>query len=133
VWTNPNKRSKVLEYCVLQPWCKTELGNTERHKFLHSINTSYFTFCPPGNGIDTCRLWESLYLNSIPIVEESNAINHFNNIFMIKYSNINDITEGFLMDQYNNFINSTNNNRNLLTMEYWIDKIYNEKHTLIKD
>jgi len=31
--------------------------------------------CPRGNGIDTHRLWESIYLNVIPIVVKNDFIN----------------------------------------------------------
>jgi hypothetical protein len=35
------------------------------------MRRTLFTACPRGNGIDTHRFWESLYLGSIPIVLES--------------------------------------------------------------
>ena len=35
---------------------------------------SQFCICPRGNGIDTHRLWEALYLGCIPIVLESEIL-----------------------------------------------------------
>ena len=35
-----------------------------------------FVICPPGNGIDTHRFWEALYLKTIPIIEK-NEISRF--------------------------------------------------------
>ena len=40
-----------------------------RLAFLQSIRQHDFVLCPRGNGRDTHRLWESLYLGSIPIVK----------------------------------------------------------------
>lgn len=37
-------------------------------KFLLDTASAHFAACPPGNGPDTHRLWEALYLRTIPIV-----------------------------------------------------------------
>ena len=39
-----------------------------RAQFLQEIGTSKFTLCPEGNGLDTHRFWEVLYLGGIPVV-----------------------------------------------------------------
>lgn len=36
-----------------------------------------FVVCPEGNGIDTHRLWEALYLRTIPIIEKNKISNFF--------------------------------------------------------
>jgi hypothetical protein len=40
-----------------------------RLAYLQSIRQHDFILCPRGNGRDTHRLWETLYLGSIPIVK----------------------------------------------------------------
>ena len=40
-----------------------------RLQYLRAIYSNDFVLCPRGNGRDTHRLWESLYLGSIPIVK----------------------------------------------------------------
>ena len=45
------------------------LTNERRLVYLQSINEHDFVLCPRGNGRDTHRLWETLYLGSIPIVK----------------------------------------------------------------
>ena len=45
--------------------------------FYRRILKNYmFVICPPGNGIDTHRFWEALYLKTIPIIEK-NEISRF--------------------------------------------------------
>jgi hypothetical protein len=48
-------------------------GITNRHfsshkDYLDALAASKFCICPEGNGIDTHRLWEALYMKSIPIL-----------------------------------------------------------------
>lgn len=37
-------------------------------KYIKMIGDSYFSLCPRGTGISTVRLFESIYMNSIPII-----------------------------------------------------------------
>jgi hypothetical protein len=39
--------------------------------YLHDLARHRFCACPRGNGIDTHRFWESLYLGVVPVVERS--------------------------------------------------------------
>lgn len=39
--------------------------------YLHDLSTYRYAICPPGNGIDSHRIWECFYLNVIPIVLRS--------------------------------------------------------------
>jgi hypothetical protein len=37
-------------------------------KYIKMIGDSYFSLCPRGTGISTVRLFESVYMNSIPVI-----------------------------------------------------------------
>ena len=39
--------------------------------YLLALSTAKFCICPDGNGIDTHRLWETLYVKTIPILRRS--------------------------------------------------------------
>lgn len=43
----------------------------------HLMRRSRFVICPRGNGLDTHRFWESLYLGAIPIVKANDEIEAF--------------------------------------------------------
>jgi len=45
--------------------------------YLTNLDSSYFTLSPRGNGPDCHRLWEALYLRTIPIVLRDRAMTHF--------------------------------------------------------
>jgi len=58
------------EYCLDQ----TGIEPTPRRDFeqyLRGLACSYFCIAPRGNGIDTHRVWEALYLRTVPIVTRS--------------------------------------------------------------
>jgi hypothetical protein len=48
--------------------------------FLKQIYDHPFVLCPRGNGIDTHRIWEALYLKSIPIVRRCHAMSFFEDL-----------------------------------------------------
>lgn len=40
------------------------------------VSQSAFTLCPEGNGLDSYRIWESMYLGAIPIVKDLPIYSH---------------------------------------------------------
>jgi hypothetical protein len=58
------------EYCREQ----TGIEPSERRDFeeyVHGLSSSYFCIAPRGNGIDTHRVWEALYVRTVPVVTRS--------------------------------------------------------------
>jgi len=72
IHTNINKRQICYEslYNKLH-W----LDNVSPHDNIKRLSTYKFCICPEGNGVDTHRLWEALYLKTIPIVIRSEFTN----------------------------------------------------------
>lgn len=72
--------------------------NVPFNVYLKHISESYFNICPLGNGIDSHRIWESLYLKTIPITENTYNISYLKNrldlpiILINKWEEINNIT-----------------------------------------
>ena len=67
--TNPGARMPVLE-----KWSGLVTHQKQRilfTKYLDEIQEHHLVFCPPGNGWDTHRLWETLYMDRVPIVWDS--------------------------------------------------------------
>ena len=42
-----------------------------RVKYLADCRTINFVLCPEGNGVDTHRLWETLYMGGVPIIKKN--------------------------------------------------------------
>jgi hypothetical protein len=46
-------------------------------QYLELLASHQFSACPRGNGIDTHRIWESLYLGVVPVVERTELSEHW--------------------------------------------------------
>jgi len=67
--TSPNEREPIIDLFANQPWAKEMGYGLKFEQCMTMIRGSKFVFCPRGNGLDTHRMWESLYLGAIPIVK----------------------------------------------------------------
>jgi hypothetical protein len=66
VKTNPEERLRCLAETRLE--LDPPVGTPE---YLRRLASSYFCIAPRGNGIDTHRVWEALYLRTVPVVTRS--------------------------------------------------------------
>jgi hypothetical protein len=64
--TNPAEREACADQTGLTPSTPQPF-----EQYLVGLASSYFSLSPRGNGIDTHRTWEALYLRTIPIVTRS--------------------------------------------------------------
>lgn len=53
------------------------------HEYLNEFKTYKYCICPNGNGIDTHRLWESLYLKVVPVCIRSPLVEFYSKLFPI--------------------------------------------------
>ena len=94
----------------------------------HALARDYrFVICPRGNGIDTHRLWESLYRGSVPIVEKSPWSQYFANLDIPlmeinHFEELNDLDQSDLEAKYleKEFVPAL---KPVLWPRYWIDVI----------
>lgn len=84
-----------------------------------------FVFSPRGNGIDTHRMWESLYLRSIPIVKKCLAMEQFYDLPILFVEDWDNITEDYLNNKYIEIMNKEYPLYKL-NINYWLNYIYNE-------
>lgn len=81
-----------------------------------------FILCPAGVGVDTHRLWECLYLGSIPITKNYNVYRDFKDypiIFLENWSDINDID---LDREFEVKVNQLKK-ENRIYLDYWKGKM----------
>jgi len=126
-WTYPLEREKVVNLYSNKNWVTYEesvMTHKGRENFLQKVNNHKFVFATRGNGIDTHRLWESLYLRTIPIVKRCIGMEDFNDLPILFIENWEDITEDYLNEQYEIIMNKTYNLEKL-DVKYWINLIKN--------
>lgn len=94
-----------------------------RPEFYDNLAESKFCLCPRGNGIDTFRMWDSLYLGTIPIVVKEAAFHDLlvdlPILFLEDYSMISKLSEEFLEEKYEEMVNKRYNYE-LLKLDHWI-------------
>jgi len=126
IFTNVEKRRFVYQLLENKDWVTVERG-CNGHGFTEYINDVYnhkFVICPEGNGIDTHRTWETLYMNTIPI-EKRNINNQFHTDLPICFvDDWEEVTEDFLNKEYER-INNSVWNLDKLNFSYWKNKIRN--------
>ena len=95
--------------------------------FYRRILLNYmFVICPEGNGIDTHRMWESLYLRTIPIIKKNMISNFFKKakipvLILNKWSDLSKYDEKQLQKFY--FSKKKFLNNRYLFQDYWKKRI----------
>ena len=96
-----------------------------RNKMLHYLEAieSKFVLCPSGLGMDTYRLWESLVLGAIPVVESNAGLDRtYTKLPVLIVRNYSDVNATLLENAYKCFIKHASYfNYDILTVEYWDD------------
>jgi len=129
VHTFPEERNKVYNTYKNKHWVtldepKVSLDGHE--SYLNNIYSHKFIFAPRGNGIDTHRIWESLYLRSIPIVKKCIGMEQFYDLPILFVDNWDNITEEYLHNKYDEIM-SKNYPLYKLNIDYWKNMISNVK------
>lgn len=93
--TNIGKRKKCFD--IIQSKNIPNLPNVNYKQYLYNLSSYKFAICPEGNGLDTHRFWECLYLKVIPICLKNNITEHYSKIYpVILLNDWNDIDENML-------------------------------------
>jgi hypothetical protein len=97
--------------------------NIQPHIF--EIAVSKFVLCPSGLGMDTYRLWETLLLGSIPIVESNKGFDRTYSLLPVMVvSNYSIITPQLLENAYPCFVKNIEKfHYELLSESYWTNLI----------
>jgi len=118
--TNKEKRINCYNSVIKKITFLNKISPYENFKRLSEYE---FCICPEGNGVDTHRFWEALYLKCVPIVLNSDFINIIKkntNLPLIILNSWDELDINNLKE-YNTF-DFTNSNT-YLTMDYYLDTI----------
>ncbi|MDB3866620.1 hypothetical protein N9309_02565 [Acidimicrobiia bacterium] len=120
--TNFKERKNLYEYFSNADWVTIENPNLLKSQYKEAITKSSFILCPWGNGIDTHRLWESLYYGKIPITKYHHTYSYLNNLPILFVDKYEDITQEGLID-FIYSLKSSDIDYKKLSIETWIDLI----------
>ena len=107
-------------------WCPVITELIPVDNYLRLINNSRFTLCPTGNGLDTYRIYEALYLNSIPIVLDNATTRQYNEVPVVRVPDLSVVTESVL-DQIWEQIRIRTFDMSYITKSYWRNLFNDER------
>ena len=117
--TNQKERIKCLNECMVNSI--EFLGNISIEENIKRMSEYYFVICPEGNGHDTHRFWEALYLDSIPICLKSEfTLQWKNKLPMILLDTWSEIDVSLFNKNLYDTIMNEFNSKKYLTPEYYI-------------
>jgi len=131
--TNPTVRLPLWETYAdpaKAEWATCRNGGTEKTTYLQELASHRFVLCPEGNGIDTHRMWEALYVGTIPIVRRHPALSGFSDLPILFVDSLHNINRNDLLETERLFVNKEWNYEKLF-VSYWLQAIRKEKQKLI--
>lgn len=124
--TNRKVRKPIYEHFKnVDGYLVTEY-NSDKNNYKNNLINSNFVLCPEGNGLETHRVWETLYSGSIPVVKKASGYECFKELPILFVHNFEDLNSKVLKDYLNNF-QETGANLDILDFEYWKNLILNTK------
>lgn len=121
--TNIKERKPVYDKFIDENWTTNKSGLSWQ-EYYWDLATHKFAISPPGNGVDCHRVWECLYLRTLPIVIDSIHMREFKELPIIIVKNWDEITYNFLEEKYEEFQNK-HFDLSKMKISYW-RKIINE-------
>lgn len=123
--TNPIERQIVIDVLkrIQIKMQNQKFDRNGRLQYLKGIRQSTFVICPEGNGVDTHRLWETLYLGRIPIVKNNVAISSLiSDLPVLIVDDWNELLDRNLVEDKYRSLRTRNFKFGKLSASYWIGR-----------
>ena len=91
-------------------------------RYLTALSKSMFCICPRGNGIDTHRFWESLYMGCIPVIKAEHLLACHADLPCLVLDDWTDLANVDLSGEWHR-IRAQTYNFLPLTVSYWVEKV----------
>ena len=100
---------KYLPFVHVETYAKKWQSPQDLAAHYESISKYKWTLCPRGAGEDTHRLWEALYLGSIPVVLKSSISALYDGLPVIQLNNWDELSLELLRERSKTLSNSRSN------------------------
>ena len=100
---------KDLKFVHVESYSKKWQNTQELTAHYESISKYKWTLCPRGLGQDTHRLWEALYLGSIPVVLKSSISSLYEGLPVIQLNNWDELSLDMLKERSKSLPNDRTN------------------------
>lgn len=124
--TNPSFRKNIKNICINSKHINWQEPNLSISKWFNNIRDHRMVVCPMGNGIDTHRLWETLYCNRVPIIVKTAQYKIYDLYLKFPIIVLEDTNELEDEKHINALYSQTlkkSHNIDMLNINYWINLI----------
>lgn len=105
----------------------TVSGHLDYEAYLQAIQDHKFVLCPSGNGIESARNWETLYMKRVPVFKKHPYLEEMFKDFPVLFVNEwEEITKELLEENDYLFDKAQNINMENLDLDFWFNKKTNE-------
>ena len=120
VYNNYSVRKMVLDIANTNKNVENKKFSNSK-KYFKELKQYKFILCPPGNGPDTHRIWESLMYKTFPIFELNSFTNNLKNLgvpalYLNSWSDLGSISDKDLILEYKNL---SNLNSDMIYFDFW--------------
>jgi hypothetical protein len=124
--TNINDRS-IAAKDLMESGVADKISYTYNIIYQQHLKNYAFIASPPGNGIDTHRIWEAFHFNCVPVVLKSHMTLFYEAIglpiwVLNNYAELKEFDENMLRNKYLNLVNKFKSEA--IWAQYWIKKIF---------
>lgn len=130
--TNPEVRMPLWNSFGSSGWSRLvtrHAGNVSKEEYVSALSSHRFALCPRGNGIDTHRVWESLYVGTIPVVERDSALESFSDLPILFVEQLAGLDPGFLEVKYQEMLQKRWNWEKLF-LPWWRKRFQEERDAI---
>jgi hypothetical protein len=122
--TNPAKRQKAYDVFKGVDYATVEMGANGQgfDNYIYNVYNHPFVVAPEGNGIDTHRVWECLYMRTVPVVIRNINNSFYTDLPILFIDDWDEINEKFLHDSFME-MSRKEWNMDKLNFEWWRKKI----------
>jgi hypothetical protein len=106
--TNLNQRQNVNNILKDLKGLYIEKNTKSYKEYLQTVKKYKFILSPPGNSTDCHRVWESIYIGTIPVVLKSIPMVYFKDCPILFINEWNDLYNIDLEEKYNTIIQRSN-------------------------
>ena len=118
-----NVRELLMNRCREEGWKVSP--SKEYETYLQELKTYKFCMAPPGRGIDTHRVWESLMVGTIPIMVTSPMDSLYEELPVVIIKNVSQISKEYLEKEYLN-LKKRRYKFEQLYSPYWKKRAYSD-------
>ena len=124
IQNNVSHRSEVAKYCKTSEHIDWDEPNLSLSTFFKKMLSYEAIVCPDGNGPDTHRFYEVLYMGRIPIVFNKVLYNNLYHKFpCVILEDISELLDYDLLREKIDDVKSKEYDLSVLDTQYWIDEI----------